>query len=73
MDPDFCKKVMTGQEGQKSSKNCPKMSFSGFLTKIKFIDIYLLIEYERTNGPLTFCKNYVLGKNLVLELPSKNL
>ena len=32
-----------------------------------------LLEYESTNGFVTFCRNYVSKKNLVLELWSKNL
>ena len=32
-----------------------------------------LFKYESTNGILTFCKNLVFEKNLILVLWSKNL
>ena len=31
-----------------------------------------MLEYERTKGPQTFCKNCVSGKNLVFKLRSKS-
>ena len=35
--------------------------------------MYFLLEYESTNGVLTFCKNNISRKNFILELRSKNL
>ena len=32
-----------------------------------------LLQHESFNGLLTFCKNNMFGKNLVLELWAKNL
>ena len=38
------------------------------------MDVFtFLLQYERVIGILTFCKNKIFGKNLVLELWSKNL
>ena len=60
------------------------MSFSGILTEIKsnvfhiksilfisgltYISMFLLREYETTNGPQNFFNNYMPWKNLALEL-----
>lgn len=35
--------------------------------------VSFLLQYEIINGHLTFCKNWMSGKNLVLEFWSKNL
>ena len=43
------------------------------LTKILSIHLYFLLEYESINGFVTFFKNHVFKKNLVLTLRSKNL
>ena len=58
-------------EGSKSPKNevfrAVKKSYP-----LGYIYAFLL-QYESVNGILTFCKNKIFGKNLVLELWSKNL
>ena len=42
-------------------------------TKVGFIYMCFLLQYKSANGILTFCKNNMFGKNLFLELWSKNL
>ena len=50
------------------------MRFLGFLKNLIHSDIYaFLLQYESVNGLATFCKNKILGKNLVLELLSEKL
>ena len=34
---------------------------------------FIVLEYESTNGPRTFCKNYMSKKNMILELWFKTL
>ena len=41
--------------------------------KVRKVTDPFLLHYEIVNGLLTFCKNNMFGKNLVLELWSKNL
>ena len=58
-------------EGSKSSEIGPKTRFLGYWQKsYPFI---ILLQYEKGNGLLTFCKNNKFRKNLVTELWSKNL
>ena len=47
-------------------KNSPKMMFWGFSQKSNSLNPFLL-EHESTASILTFCKNHMFGKNLVLE------
>ena len=62
---DFQKKVLTGQEGPKSPKKSQKLGFLGFVQKSNsFMRSHFLLEYESTNGLLTFVSN----KNLFLDL-----
>ena len=49
-----------------------KLGFWSFDKKLS-IRMYFLLEYESTNGVLTFCKNNISRKNFILELRSKNL
>ena len=65
MKPDFWKNVLMGREAPKSLKNGPKMN--------EVFGILTLLEYERTKGLLTFCKNRMSGKNVILVLGPKNL
>ena len=63
--------------GSESSKS-PKNEVFRVLAKILSTQIYIWFfaskaKKESVNGLLTFCKNSMFGKNLVLELWSKNL
>ena len=73
-------------EGPKGvNKNCPKMRFFSFFTKIKSIHMYffnfnmrVLMVFRLSAKPHVqeknfFLLNHMCGKNLVLELWSKNL
>ena len=71
--PDFWKKVLTGQKDPKSAWNGPKIRFLGFLEKFDSFICTFSLECESFNGFLTFCKNHITGKNLVLELWSVDL
>ena len=53
----------------KRAQNVPKTRFLMFWQKYKpYVLGYILLEYASTNGLLTFCKNHMFGKNLVLGL-----
>ena len=64
------KKGRSCQRAQKVPNVAKKSDFQGFdiLSYVVFLP-----EYESANGLLTFCKNCMSGKNLVLEIWSKNL
>ena len=68
-EPDFLKKVMTGEEGPKSLKNAKKWGYQCFDQNFMQSYVLFFLEYE---GLLTFCKHRLSGKNLVLELWTKN-
>ena len=58
----------------KKSQKQPENRIFGVLAKIPTIQIYtFLLQYEISNGLLTFCKNNMFWKNVLLELWSKNL
>ena len=72
-DPD----LPYGSRGDKKSKTWHKNEVFGVavfrvLTKVLPINVYFLLEYEGTNGLLTFSKNPIFRKNLVLELCSRS-
>ena len=69
MDKKNChKKIQIGLEGSKSPKNGPKVRFLGFW------QYAFLLQYKNSNSFSTFWeKKNMFGKNLVLELLSKNL
>ena len=75
MELNISKKVSCQvRRSQKIKKNCQAIMFLGFLQKSSpFICTFSLLEYESTNGLLTFSKNQAFGENLVLELSSRNL
>ena len=60
--------------GSKGTRSPHKMRFLGFQQNFINSDIYaFLLQHGSVNGLLTFCKNKMFGKNLVLELWSKIL
>ena len=61
-----------GLEGSKSPKYDPKLMFLGFWQKSYPFRYYFLLQHEITNGLSTFCKSNMFGKNIVLDLWSKN-
>ena len=62
------------QEVPQSPRNGSKISFWGvFDQNLVHLYVFFLLEYENANGFVTFCKNHVSKKNLVLDLWSKNL
>lgn len=50
-----------------------KLYFQDFEENLLHLYVLFLLEYGNTNGFLAFCKNEMSGKNVVLELWSKNL
>ena len=73
MDPSFFKKSSFGLGlDLKKCQNDPKIRFLGFLQKSNPFRCGFVLRYENANCILTFCKNLLFGKNLVLELWSKN-
>ena len=68
-EPDFLKKVMMGEESPKSLKNAKKWGYQCFDQNFMQSYVLFFLEYE---GLLTFCKHRLPGKNLVLELWTKN-
>ena len=72
MDLGFWKSL----DGLRGLKKPPKwLENEGFsvLGKVWYIQTCFFIHYESANGLLTFCKDKIFGKNLILELRSKNL
>lgn len=59
---------MTGQDCPKGPKNGPKIIFWGFDKNLIHSYVLDLLGYESTNDSLTFCKNDMSGKNLVLRV-----
>ena len=51
----------------------PKNDFLGFGKNLIHSCLLFLLEYVNNNDPLTLCKICMSGKNLILELYSKNL
>ena len=62
-------------EGSKSSKIKNEVFRAGKKSNLlAYIYIYVfLLHYESVNNILTFSKNKMFGKNLILQLRSKNL
>ena len=48
-------------------------NFWDFDKNLIYLYVLFLLEYEGTNGFLSFYRNHMYWKNLILELQSKNL
>ena len=62
-DPNFEKKFLRVRRVQ----TVPKMKFLGFRKKLTHSYEFFLLHYESTNFLLTFCKNHIIARNLVLS------
>ena len=60
---NLLKKVLSGLEGPKNPENEPKMRFLCFWQKSNPFTCTFLLEYEWTNGLLTFCKSHIWEKS----------
>ena len=67
------KKNQLGQEGTENPKNGAKSRFLESWQKSNPIIYTFLFKYQTINGLLTYCKNHMSGKNLVLDLCLKNI
>ena len=66
-NPDFWKKSPVEARGRKRFPKRPQIEVLGFWQKSN-PSILFLLKCEINRGPLTFCRNSMLGKNLVLEI-----
>ena len=69
MKRHFWKNISAVQGGPKIIEN----NFWDFDKNLIYLYVLFLLEYEGTNGFLSFYRNHMYWKNLILELQSKNL